>query len=190
MHRVANRIDKAGKVALSTVRLARLRARLGRNSLPGRHYIGPGVRVSVTSPGRLSVGSGGVLQANVTLQVRGHLAIGPDAFIGEGTVIVARDEILIGRDVLIAEHVTIRDQNHAYGGALPTSKSGFVTAPIRIGDNVWLGAKVTVLKGVSIGNNVVVGANSVVTRDLPDNVVAVGAPARVVRAIDVQDART
>ncbi len=102
-------------------------------------------------------------------------------------MIVAREEGLIGRDVLIAEHVTIRDQDHAYGGQLPTSKNGFVTAPIRIGDNVWLGAKVTILKGVSVGNNVVIGANSEVTRDLRDNVVAVGVLARVVREIKAQD---
>lgn len=129
----------------------------------------------------MRVATGSAISANVLLQSRGRLLVGPGAFIGQGSVIVAREEITIGRDALIAEYVTIRDQDHVFGGPLPTARNGFSTAPVRIGDNVWLGAKVTILKGVSIGHNVVVGANSVVTSDLPDNVVAVGTPARVVR---------
>jgi acetyltransferase-like isoleucine patch superfamily enzyme len=113
----------------------------------------------------------------------GSLMIGSGTYVGQFSVICARQAITIGADCLIAEHVTIRDQDHDFGGARPTSRNGFVTEPIRIGNNVWLGAKVTVLKGVTIGDNVVVGANSVVTRDLPNNVVAAGAPARVLRQL-------
>ncbi|WP_238555186.1 DapH/DapD/GlmU-related protein [Chryseobacterium sp. P1-3] len=55
--------------------------------------------------------------------------------------------------------------------------------PIKVGDNVWLGGNVVVLPGVSIGNNSVIGAGSVVTKDIPDNVVAVGNPCTVVKSI-------
>jgi maltose O-acetyltransferase len=89
----------------------------------------------------------------------------------------------VGRNALFAEYVTIRDQDHAMDSTEGQGRVGFTSSPIVIGDNVWLGAKVTVTQGVTIGNNVVVGANSVVTRDLPDNCVALGAPARVVRRL-------
>lgn len=59
--------------------------------------------------------------------------------------------------------------------------------PVRIGKNCWLGAGVTVLPGVTIGDNTVVGAGSLVTRDLPANVVAVGSPCRVIRPINEHD---
>ena len=62
----------------------------------------------------------------------------------------------------------------------PMRAQGYTTAPIIIGDDVWLGAKSVVLKGVSIGHGAVVGAGSVVTRSLPSGAIAVGAPARVV----------
>ncbi|EFU29245.1 bacterial transferase hexapeptide repeat protein [Segatella buccae ATCC 33574] len=56
--------------------------------------------------------------------------------------------------------------------------------PISVGNNVWIGGNVTVLTGVTIGNNVTIGAGSVVTRDIPDNTLAVGNPCRVIKSID------
>ena len=111
----------------------------------------------------------------------GALTTGKNVHIGIGSVIACRDEITIGDDVLIAEHVTIRDQDHRYGGPKPTAQNGFDTAPIKIGNNVWIAAKVTITKGVTIGDNVTIGANSVVTRDIPSDCVAFGAPAKVYR---------
>ena len=61
--------------------------------------------------------------------------------------------------------------------------------PISIGDNCWIGGSVTIVGGVKIGNNVVIGAGSVVIRDIPDNVVAAGNPCRVIRKITEDDAR-
>lgn len=90
---------------------------------------------------------------------------------------------MIGRDCLIAEHVTIRDHDHVFGPDFLTAHSGFNVDEVAIGDNVWIGAKATVTKGVTIGSNSVIGANAVVTRDIPPNCVAVGNPARVVRTL-------
>lgn len=75
------------------------------------------------------------------------------------------------------------DQDHVFGGAEATASAGFTTAPVTIGDNVWLGAKVMVTEGVSIGVNSVVGASLAVTRDIPPNCLALGAPAQVVRRL-------
>ena len=86
---------------------------------------------------------------------------------------------LVRRSPLVA----IRDHDHRFDGplAVPIREQGHVCAPVTIGDNVWLAGKSTVLKGVTIGDNAVVGANAVVTRDIPANAVAMGVPARVIR---------
>lgn len=184
MQRFWTRQFKAQRILASAMRLALARLRLGRAALPGPVSLGSSVRLAATAGGTLRIGPDSVVDQDAVIMVRqGSLQIGPKAFVGQGSVIASRDAIIIGRDALIAEYVTIRDQDHAIPGPGPFARNGFVTAPIRIGDNVWLGAKVTVLKGVTIGNNVVVGANSVVTCDLPDNVVAAGCPARVLRQI-------
>jgi acetyltransferase-like isoleucine patch superfamily enzyme len=113
----------------------------------------------------------------------GNILIGSNTFIGQGSIVVAKYEINIGHDCLIAENVTIRDQNHLFGPELLFRSSGFVVDGVKIGDNVWIGAKACILAGVKIGSGSVVGAGSVVTKNLPPNSVAVGNPARVIRAI-------
>lgn len=172
------------------LRAALWRAQLGRAALGAGVGVAAGARVLLRGGGRLVIGAGTQIDRDAQLQVlAGRLEIGPGGHVGPGAILVARHSIVIGRDVLIAEYVTLRDQDHRFGLDPPTARNGFVTAPIRLGDNVWLGAKVTVLKGVTIGNNVIVGANSVVSRDLPDNVVAVGAPARVIRRLAAPEPR-
>jgi acetyltransferase-like isoleucine patch superfamily enzyme len=147
--------------------------------------IGRGVVVAVSDGGRFIAGDRLVISKDASITVKyGQLISGQNLFVGQGTVIVARESVVIGNDVMIAEHVTIRDQSHRIGGPEVTARNGFETAPINIGDNVWIGAKVTITKGVTIGNNCVIGANSVVTRDIPNSVVAAGVPARVLRVIN------
>lgn len=181
---IAVKVSKLLRLGLSSARLQWFRFKLGNSAFSGRQAIGRGVRIAVSDGGRLEIGADCALEDNVTVQCRrASIKIGAGGFIGQGSIIVARERISIGANALIAEYVTIRDQDHIFGGPLPTAQSGFDVAPITIGDNVWIGAKATILKGVSIGNNVVVGAHSVVTTDLPDDVVALGVPARIVRKI-------
>jgi acetyltransferase-like isoleucine patch superfamily enzyme len=157
---------------------------VGWDVLPADLSIADGALLKVTDGGVVCFGFGCSLDRFSTVTVKGgSLNVRSGGYIGIGSVIVARESITIGENVLIAEHVTIRDQDHALTPTEGQGRVGFTTSPIVIGDNVWLGAKVTVLQGVTIGNNVVVGANSVVTHDLPDNCVAIGAPARVVRQL-------
>lgn len=178
--------SKLIRLARSRAALALARMRLGSGGLPGDLSLAEGVCLRVTDGGSLSIGPRSSIDRGATLIVKhGALSIGADAYVGIGTVIVARESVRIGAGALIAEHVSIRDQDHAMTLTEGRGRVGFTSSPVVIGDNVWLGAKVTVIQGVTIGNNVVVGANSVVTRDLPDNCVAVGAPARVVRQLTV-----
>ena len=100
------------------------------------------------------------------------------------------NEIHIGENALIAPNVQIYTAFHPTNAidrfGEPKEDGSFEfcktqTAPVHIGDNVWIGGGVIILPGVTIGNNVVIGAGSVVTRDIPDDVVAFGNPCRVVR---------
>lgn len=141
------------------------------------------VVIAVTDGGTLlmgrhvHVGRGCALYAQA-----GALEIGDDAFIGDWCTIATKSRITIGRDCLIAERVTIRDQDHVASiGSTPRRRSGFNVAPIRIGNNVWIGAGAVILRGVVIGDNAVIGANAVVTSRVEADTVAVGAPARAIR---------
>ena len=184
MFQFFSKIDKVLRLMRTHARVFVNRLRLGWHAFPSDFSIADGVLLKVTDGGSIRFGSRCCLDRFSTVIVKkGSLSVGAGGYIGVGSVIVARESISIGTGALIAEHVTIRDQDHAIAPTEGQGRVGFTSSPIVIGDNVWLGAKVTVIQGVTIGNNVVVGANSVVTHDLPDNCVAVGAPARVVHQL-------
>ena len=110
------------------------------------------------------------------------VTIGDRCLIGKGSGIVGHFSITIGDDVWTGHHVYITDQNHGYENLdEPISRQSQPERAVRIGNGSWLGHGTIVLPGVTIGEHVVIGANSVVTRDIPDFSVAVGSPARVVR---------
>lgn len=109
--------------------------------------------------------------------------IGARTFANFGLVILDGARVTIGDDVQIGPYVQLLTATHPVEprARRDTWESA---APITIGNNVWLGGGVIVCPGVTIGENTVVGAGSVVTRDLPPNVVAVGSPARALRPVD------
>lgn len=91
-------------------------------------------------------------------------------------------EVKIGDYVLIGPNTLITTVNHPISPKGRRNKIG-ITAPVTIGDDVWIGGNVSVLPGVTIGNNVVIGAGAVVTHDIPDNSLAAGVPAKVIKEI-------
>ena len=110
------------------------------------------------------------------------VGIGDRCLIGRGTGIVGHLSIEIGDDVWTGHHVYITDQNHGYDDPdLPVSQQIQPEQAVVIGSGSWLGHGTVVLPGATIGRHVVIGANSVVTGEIPDYSVAVGAPARVIR---------
>lgn len=107
------------------------------------------------------------------------LVIGDNCVIGRGCSIAAHFEIIIGDGVFFGPNVFVTDQNHDNARRdVPIGKQHRPELPVKIGANSWLGTGVVVTPGVTIGERCMVGANSVVTHDLPDDSVAVGAPAR------------
>ena len=113
---------------------------------------------------------------NVKINQPYNLEVGNFSEISLGTVISGMKKIKIGENTLISPYCCLYDHDHK-----GTSRSEYDISPIEIGDNVWVGAHCVILKGVKIGNNVVIGAGSIVNKSIPDNCVAVGAPARVIK---------
>ena len=110
------------------------------------------------------------------------VSIGDRCLIGRGSGIVGHLSIEIGDDVWTGHHVYITDQNHGFDDPTrPIAQQVQPERPVRIGSGSWIGHGSVILPGTTIGRNVVIGANSVVSGEVPDFSVAVGAPARVVR---------
>lgn len=122
------------------------------------------------------------------------LFIGENCEFGDMTHIVAYEKVEIGNNVLIASKCFISDTSHGnYTGTdqdspvtIPNNRK-LVTSPVKIGDRVWIGENVVILKGVSIGNGCIIGANSVVTKDVPDNCIVTGVPAKILKKWSEQD---
>jgi acetyltransferase-like isoleucine patch superfamily enzyme len=130
------------------------------------------------------LGAGLMLSAGPACQI--HL--GDRVSLNTGCHLVALYGITIGEGTRIGEYTSIRDQNHRFDEPGTVVDQGYVGAPIRIEADCWIGRGVFIGPGVTIGRGAVIGANSVVTRDIPADAVAVGAPARVVRYRNESDA--
>lgn len=115
-----------------------------------------------------------------------HVHLGKNVYINFNCTFVDDAQVYIGDDTLIAPNVTIITASHPISPALRAQKYG-CNWPVFIGKNVWIASNVTILPGVTIGDNSVIGACSVVTKDIPANVVAMGTPAKVVREITPDD---
>ncbi|SFH66912.1 maltose O-acetyltransferase [Actinopolymorpha cephalotaxi] len=128
-------------------------------------------------------GEDSYIRAPLRVDYGSNIRIGARTFANFGLVALDVAAITIGDDVQIGTNVQLLTPTHPVDPELRRAKWE-AAKPISIGDNVWLGSGAIVLAGVAIGANTVVGAGAVVTRDLPENVVAVGNPARVVRTIE------
>lgn len=116
-----------------------------------------------------------------------NVKLGDNFFANNGLTLLDSGLIEIGDDVLIAPNVGIYTAGHALDPELRLRTGAEYTAPVKIGNNVWIGAGVTVCPGVTIGDNSVIGAGSVVTKSIPSDSLAYGNPAHVVRQFDERD---
>lgn len=115
------------------------------------------------------------------------LHLGKDVYLNFGLSLVDDTDIYIDSHTLIGPNVTLITTNHLIAPEIRMKKGYQYSLPIHIKRNCWLGANVTVLPGVTIGENSVIGAGSVVTKDIPANVIAVGVPCKVLRKISKHD---
>lgn len=109
-----------------------------------------------------------------------NITLGKRIFINSGCKFQDQGGVVVGDDCLIGHNTVVATLNHDLD---PARRADMHPGPVVIGRNVWIGSNVTVLPGVTIGDNAVVAAASVVTKDVPENAIVVGSPARVVRSV-------
>jgi len=124
-----------------------------------------------------------------TIEGTNDIVIGERVIIPPGTLLSAfpgdkSAQIIIEDDVLFGPNVSIYNQTHQFDNPdIPINQQGFVTKTVRLKSGCWIGINAVIMPGVTVGKNAVVGSNSVVTKDIPDYAVAVGAPAKVIKYI-------
>jgi acetyltransferase-like isoleucine patch superfamily enzyme len=138
---------------------------------------------NVYGTGNIRIGNNVLIYPNLHLETQGNgsIEIGDNVVLSTNVHLVSMAKITIGHGSLIGEFTSIRDADHARLPGQLIRNADHTSSPIRIGDEVWIGRGVTVLKGTDIGDGATVGANAVVTRDVPAGMTAVGIPARPIR---------
>jgi acetyltransferase-like isoleucine patch superfamily enzyme len=173
--RLRRRVQRELRLRLANLRTPR--ARFGSGCDVRR-----GLELALEGSGTVEVGESCVLDKGLVLSSSGTLRVGARTVFGHHCTIAARDSVTIGEDCLIAELVSIRDHDHAFDRLdVPVRDQGVASAPVRIGRDVWIGSKATILKGVTIGDHAIVAAGAIVTKDVPSGAIVAGVPATVQR---------
>ena len=179
----ANRMLTIGYGRL-LVRWALLKLRFGRRlQTDGICFICPGVKLEIGRRATLRIGRWAWIGHGGKIRVHeGEVSIGAKTVIGQECTISAFQRVSIGRECILADRVMLIDFDHGVTEVeRPIRLQGIYKRDVSIGHNVWMGYGACILRGVTIGDNSVVGTSSVVTTDFPANSVLAGAPARVIR---------
>lgn len=133
-----------------------------------------------------SVGENAWIESPFNCDFGYNITVGDNFYANTNCTILDCTKVTIGNNVLIGPNVSLYTPNHAMDA--DERKAGYERSlPINIGDNVWISGSVTIVPGVTIGDNTIIGAGSVVTKDIPANVIAAGVPCRVIRPITEKD---
>lgn len=155
----------------------------------GSATIEDGCFIEALSKGGIEIGNNFSLGRNSIIECTGvirelgeKLIIGQNVGIAANAFIAMRGKVEIGDDTIFGPGVSIHAENHNFKDLdKPIRLQGATRKGIKIGKNCWIGSKVIILDGVNIGNNVIIGAGAVVTKDIPDYAIAVGTPARIIK---------
>jgi len=151
---------------------------------PKPSMIGKRCGIYIFKNGKIKAKARIIVNDDVMLYAKGTLQIGAQFGINQYSRIVAHEQITIGDNVTIGQFVSILDHDHQYEmNDEQLQLNGYITAPVAIGNNVWIADKCTILKGVTIGDNVVLGANTLVHKDVPSNVVIGGSPFKILKQL-------
>jgi acetyltransferase-like isoleucine patch superfamily enzyme len=158
----------------------RLRKRL---KLDGLAFIGPGCRLEVGPNAVLELGRWSWLGHGCKIRCHeGSVVLGAKSVMGQECTISAYQHVSIGRECVIADRVMLIDFDHgSVEVERPIRLQGIYKRDVNVGHNVWIGYGACILRGVTVGDNAIIGTNSVVTKDVPGNAVVGGVPARVLR---------
>lgn len=151
-------------------------ARIGSKTTVGRRF-------HISRPWCLATGERLMVEDDVFLKIESpdaSIDLGDRVFIGRGSEMDVTSKLNIGRDSLIAPGVFITDHNHGVEPSKNMNEQPSVPSPVCIGADVWIGAKATILPGVTIGDGAIIGANAVVSKDVAEQTIVVGVPAKSV----------
>lgn len=163
------------------IRLTTIGIRLGKG-------VTLGDSISVVGPGeRILLSDDVVVERHCRFSIsqapdaaNASISVGPRTLIGEGTHITAHGQLKIGSDVLIAARCYITEARHGTARGKPIREQSQTFAPISVEDDVWIGTGAVITPGVTVGTGSIVGANAVVTHDVPPYTIVGGVPARVI----------
>ena len=177
------------KYARLIVRLLRRRflTPTGRRlKLDGLAFIGPKVVLQIGGKAEIRLGRWSWLGHGTKIRCHeGVVEIGAKTVLGQECTISAYQHVSIGRECVIADRVMLIDFDHGVVEVdRPIRLQGIYKRDVRVGHNVWIGYGACILRGVTVGDNAIIGTNSVVTRDVPANAVVGGVPAKVIRMRD------
>jgi acetyltransferase-like isoleucine patch superfamily enzyme len=155
----------------------------GRLRTDGLCFICPGVKFEIGRDAQVTLGRWSWIGHGCKVRVHeGELEIGAKSVLGQECTISTFQHITIGRECIIADRVMVIDFDHGMVETeRPIRHQGIYKRDVNIGHNVWIGYGACVLRGVTVGNNAVIGTSSVVTCDVPSNAVVGGIPAKLIR---------
>ena len=154
-----------------------------RLKLDGLCFIGPGVVMQVGKTATLELGRWCWIGHGTKIRAHeGLVSIGAKTVLGQECTISAFQHVSIGRECVIADRAMFIDFDHGMVEVeRPIREQGIYKRDTRVGNNVWIGYGACILRGVTVGDNAVVGTNAVVTKDVPQNAVVGGVPAKIIR---------
>ena len=149
-------------------------------------FSAPGVKLEIGRRATLRIGRWAWIGHGCKIRVHeGEVSIGAKTVIGQECTISAYQHVSIGRECIIADRVMLIDFDHGVTEVeRPIREQGIYKRAVRVGHNVWIGYGACILRGVTVGENSIIGTSAVVTKDVPANAVVAGAPARVLRMRD------
>jgi acetyltransferase-like isoleucine patch superfamily enzyme len=158
-----------------------------RIELEGMAFIGRGVRIQVGKNARLRLGRWTWIGRGTKIRCHeGEVRIGAKTVMGEDCTISAYQHVSIGEQCIVADRVMLIDFDHNVAEVeQPIRLQGIYKRDVRVGNNVWIGYGAQILRGVTVGDNAIIGASAVVSKDVPANAVVAGVPARVIRMREI-----
>ena len=169
------------------LRLAWLKLRFGRRlQTDGLAFVGPGVKFEIGRKATVHLGRWSWIGHGCKIRAHeGEVRIGAKTVLGQECTISAYQHVSIGRECIVADRAMLIDFDHGVVEVeRPIREQGIYKRDVRLGNNVWVGYGACFLRGVTVGDNTVVGTYAVVNRDVPDNAVVAGVPARILRMRD------
>lgn len=156
------------------------------NSVGENFRMGKNGKLKINNGAKITIGKNVLINEDVYINVRenARLKIGDNVHIGKGVRISSFKSIVIGDDVLIASYCNLIDHNHTFDLKSPASTKHYDIDEIKLENGCWLGTKVQINKGVTVGKYSVVGANSVVTKEVLKSSVYAGVPAKKIKCLD------